>query len=536
MTIRTFLFSALLACMPVFTNADTGNVFVLTRLQSEQVINRGSQAVIDLTDHFQTYPAPGPVASFIFSKPVATGIRQLYVKYETDGDGAQVRDANNRLIPVDTGDQFPFQTFQTSSGAVYTNLFAAYPEDFVRQQFSVRFQTYPQDAQQTVANFMTYVRQGDYHRTIIHRDLYPGAYAGGGAFTKINIIQTGGYRIYSGAEEGFVLEYVPAMPAITLEAKRSNIAGTLSMARGGTYTATSQFFINLSNNSSLFDASGTTPGYAVFAELSEGSLDDLIALADVPVYNLIHTFGNDAFANVPMYSPFWDDPLSYLTFDSITVSSGDPTGVTYAVEAVDRSHLHLEDNPDSFTWTIAADGRLIVRAVNTGTLLVNITGSDGQARSRSFQTQLLGANQEILDAFPVRPSVSSGSRYTSQWFGSFTETGAPFPSISHDEHGRIYLHGARPSEPVRFTAIIPPGTTPVPVLAGSQYLFHDPVLGWLLTSSGQHPWFYSFRHARWFHHLAGKGTSEGRWFFDPLDKQTAGAGWFIDQTRYPVAE
>jgi peptidyl-prolyl cis-trans isomerase A (cyclophilin A) len=62
------------------------------------------------------------------------------------------------------------------------------------------------------------------------------------------------------------------MPPIQNESKNGlkNLRGTLSMARyDDPNSATSQFFVNLNNNSNL-DPAGSQAGYAVFAKVVEG--------------------------------------------------------------------------------------------------------------------------------------------------------------------------------------------------------------------------------------------------------------------------
>jgi cyclophilin family peptidyl-prolyl cis-trans isomerase len=549
MTVRALLLSTLLATLSALAQTDT--VFVLTRLHPEVVIGRNQQHVLDLRDVFQTFAAPGPVATFTYAKPVADGKRQLYANYAYGTDMLPLFDEQNRIVPENSGQLYNMYTYATQSGTPYLNLYAAYPEDFVWEDFTVRFQLFPVDAPQTVANFMTYAGEGEYNRTIVHRNPNPD---------QPSLIQAGGFRHYAGNDAGFILEYIPVLPPITLEAVRSNVAGTLAMAReNAPNSATAQFYINLTNNQGMLDRFDDFyyPGYAVFGEIIEGSLDDLITLARTPTYNLASVFGTDVFATTPLFTPFWDEPQSYVTFQSISVSAGDPAGVTYGVEIVDRSSLEIEDDPDSFTWSIDEDGQMTIKAVDTGTLVINVTGTDPQQRSRSFQAALTAANLSILEAFPDPLDVYSGNRYTSAWFGSFTEGAKQFPWILHDEHGELYLYGALPSQPVNFTYLNPANSLQVPILTGRQFLIKDPVLDWLLTSSGRYPWVYSFRHNRWFRYLTKQGTVEGRWFyeamaarwfffpgiegtdegrwvFDPREAAGESQGWFIDRVLFPA--
>ena len=134
---------------------------------------------------------------------------------------------------------------------------------------------YPEEAPVTVENFLTYVDDGFYDGTIVHR-VIPGFVIQGGGFT---------------AE----MEQKPNRSPIANEAANGlkNERGTLSMARtADVNSATSQFFVNLQDNAVL-DHGSRDFGYAVFARVSEGIdvVDRIAAVAtgtkgphgDVPV-------------------------------------------------------------------------------------------------------------------------------------------------------------------------------------------------------------------------------------------------------------
>ncbi len=110
-------------------------------------------------------------------------------------------------------------------------------------------------APETVKNFLTYVTEGFYDGTIFHRVI------------KGFMIQGGGY---DGSEQR-KSTHGPISNEATNGLK--NIKGTIAMARTGEVnSATSQFFINLVDNSFL-DHRDMTPrgfGYAVFGQVIEG--------------------------------------------------------------------------------------------------------------------------------------------------------------------------------------------------------------------------------------------------------------------------
>jgi cyclophilin family peptidyl-prolyl cis-trans isomerase len=104
----------------------------------------------------------------------------------------------------------------------------------------------------TVRNFVDYVRAGHYEGTIFHRVI--------DGF----VIQGGGYT--AGLAEK------PTRAAIPNEAGNglSNVRGTIAMARtGDPHSATSQFYVNLVDNTKL-DPNAQRWGYCVFGAVVEG--------------------------------------------------------------------------------------------------------------------------------------------------------------------------------------------------------------------------------------------------------------------------
>jgi MYXO-CTERM domain-containing protein len=118
--------------------------------------------------------------------------------------------------------------------------------------FRIRLFDRPGEAPNTVANFLTYTDFGDYDQTFFHR-LVPNGVLQGGGFTFDPL--TSDY------------DEVPQRPPITNEPGICNVAGTLAMARpvgGGANSATSQWFINLADNTEPF---GAEPAFTVFAQV-----------------------------------------------------------------------------------------------------------------------------------------------------------------------------------------------------------------------------------------------------------------------------
>lgn len=139
----------------------------------------------------------------------------------------------------------------------------------------ITIELYPEQAPESVDNFLQYAGDGFYDGTIFHR-VIPGFVLQGGGFTP-------------------QMERKPTREPIANESDNGleNRRGTLSMARlPDPHSATSQFFINLADNAHLDHQGGGQWGYAVFAKVVDGMavVDDIAGvetttkagLADVP--------------------------------------------------------------------------------------------------------------------------------------------------------------------------------------------------------------------------------------------------------------
>ena len=126
-----------------------------------------------------------------------------------------------------------------------------------------RIELFADRAPITVENFLAYVHEGFYDGTIFHRVL-PGFVVQGGGFTAAMQQKRTRSGIKNEADNGV-----------------TNTRGTLSMARTQDVdSATSQFFINLTDNAFL-DHGTRDFGYAVFGEVVEG-MDVVEKIAAVP--------------------------------------------------------------------------------------------------------------------------------------------------------------------------------------------------------------------------------------------------------------
>lgn len=191
-------------------------------------------------------------------------------------------------------------------------------------EFCVRL--FPEDAPQTVANFLKYVNDGDYDNTMIHRSV------------QNFVIQGGGFSF----RDGVGPVEVPKDPPVVNEFRRSNTRGTLAMAKaeGNPNSATSEWFINLSDNGpDGVDAAGQpylgldsqNGGFTVFAEVVTGA-SVVESIARQPAFDLRNFLGG----------PFGETPL--LNFDQSFVSS-DFITITRAYQTQRDPNAPLGNDP-----------------------------------------------------------------------------------------------------------------------------------------------------------------------------------------------
>jgi cyclophilin family peptidyl-prolyl cis-trans isomerase len=117
----------------------------------------------------------------------------------------------------------------------------------------------------SVKNFLSYVRGGYYSNTLFHR-VIPGFVAQAGGYTTGLVRKPG------------------QLDAIELESNKglSNARATVAMARTNVFnSATSEFYVNLVDNTFLDYKNAANPGYAVFGTVVQG-MDVVDAIAAVP--------------------------------------------------------------------------------------------------------------------------------------------------------------------------------------------------------------------------------------------------------------
>ena len=145
---------------------------------------------------------------------------------------------------------------------------------------------------ETVANFLVYVNNSDYTNSIFHRSVPDFVLQGGGfiydSVTPIIDIETN--------------------DPIVNEPEFSNLRGTIAMAKidGDADSATSQWFINLVDNSASLDTANS--GFTVFGQVVGDGMDVVDAIAALSTFAF-----PSPFAEIPLRDYSADDPTDDLT-------------------------------------------------------------------------------------------------------------------------------------------------------------------------------------------------------------------------------
>ena len=191
-------------------------------------------------------------------------------------------------------------TLLLSVVAISSNAFAT-KVVFDTSEGSIEVNLFDNGTPKTVENFLSYVNDGSYDNTVIHRSV-PGFITQGGGF------------FFNGS---LSLNKSATKPSVINEPVYSNRRGTIAMAKlgGQANSATNQWFFNLDNNQANLDVQNS--GFTVFGEVIEG-MDMVDNIAAIPLCNSIPMPDyNCGSGEVPSVENF-------VTIYSITISDTSP--------------------------------------------------------------------------------------------------------------------------------------------------------------------------------------------------------------------
>lgn len=229
-------------------------------------------------------PATSPIRKFFLSLSLAAGLGSLHAVptiLTNFPAGFYLSPTNGGKTVVNLGTYFRVDPVSNTNMVWVTTSLGGFGMELL-----------PTNAPRTVANFLSYVRDGAYESTIIHRSV------------ANFVIQTGGFTKNS------YLSAIPTNAPIPSERSTSisNLRGTVSMALSvGSNSATSQWFVNTEDNTFLDSVYYTTNNgvvstngpFTVFARISTNGMTNVVdPIAALPTYNL--SGANPAFTDTPL--------------------------------------------------------------------------------------------------------------------------------------------------------------------------------------------------------------------------------------------
>jgi cyclophilin family peptidyl-prolyl cis-trans isomerase len=210
---------------------------------------------------------------------------------------------------------------------------------------------FPTATPRTVDNFLNYVDAGEYDNSFFHRS--PLDF----------VVQGGGYKHTQAA--GF--SRVTTFDAVVNEPGLSNVRATVAMAKlgGQPDSATSQFFVNVSDNSANLDAQNE--GFTVFGRVPVAGMKVLDAINDLPKgnYNVPIGTGLESLGDVPVNDVTAPAVLNPARL--VKISSVGPAPIL--------SYKVVSANPAVATASLAGTN-ITIRGVKTGKTTVKVTATD----------------------------------------------------------------------------------------------------------------------------------------------------------------
>ncbi|WP_394173759.1 peptidylprolyl isomerase [Thalassotalea litorea] len=187
---------------------------------------------------------------------------------------------------------------------------------------------------ETVENFLDYVEAGSFNSTVIHRSVLDF------------VAQGGGYNYFA---EDNTVDVVTAFDPVINEPVFSNVRGTIAMAKlgGDPDSATSQWFINLSDNSANLDLQNG--GFTVFGVVMADGMEIVDAINDLDRYNLGGSFDSAPLISVPAEGEeITNDHLVIVESITVTDNNVDTHLELLPPLTIDADHDGYPNDVDAF--------------------------------------------------------------------------------------------------------------------------------------------------------------------------------------------
>ncbi|MEY2506567.1 MAG: hypothetical protein QOH01_896 [Verrucomicrobiota bacterium] len=246
----------------------------------------------------------------------------------------------------------------------------------------------------TVTNFLKYVEEGRYFKidptngqlasSFIHRSIPGFVIQGGGFLGTVNPTDP------ANAQATAVL----TLPPIQNEPGISNTRGTIAMAQFGTdpNSATSQWFINLANNTGLDVRNNNAGPYTVFGRVVNNGMTVVDAIAAVPKFN----FGG-AFTDLPLRNYTNPNPVKVANLISIP-----------AITQISPLNFSaVSDNGNVVVGVVGTKLSVAGNTVGTAHVTVTATDFDGATVSQTFTVTVIPPPGRLVN-LSTRMQVGTG--------------------------------------------------------------------------------------------------------------------------------
>jgi ELWxxDGT repeat protein/VCBS repeat-containing protein len=263
-----------------------------------------------------------------------------------------------------------FATYEVQDGDDVVIIYGSNPVVAVNTNFgAILIELYEEQKPGTVANFLNYVNDGDYMNSFFHRSV------------KDFVIQAGGFTTSSPTfTNTSQFTAVPTDPKIQNEPGISNLRGTIAMAKlgGDPNSATSQFFINLSDNNKFLDLAANN-AFTVFGKIL--SMTTVDKIANLPIkttnaspYNELPVSTDNQLAVISSVNGVGDVAgVRFVDLNGNGVQNSGEEGLAGAIVYVDANNNGVFDSTEISTLT-DDDGKYRLQLV-PGTYTIRIVAS-----------------------------------------------------------------------------------------------------------------------------------------------------------------
>jgi cyclophilin family peptidyl-prolyl cis-trans isomerase len=285
----------------------------------------------------------------------------------------------------------------------------------------------------TVGNFLNYVDQGRYFKpdpttgqvasSFVHRSIANFIIQGGGFIGTVDPSATNNPN-----KDNILPTQVAVFGAIQNEPGISNTRGTIAMAQSGSdaNSATSQWFINLANNTTLDVRTNNAGPYTVFGRVAGTGMTVVDAIGALPRYAFTGTGGT--FASLPLRN-----------FTQADYNAGKPVKLSNVVSIPGIARISplafTASSSNSNVGVTVSGTKLLVAGNQVGSALITVTATDldGAMVSDFFTVNVIAAPGRLIQ-LSTRMQVGTGDNAL---IGGFIMKGS--------EPKRLMIRGIGPS-------------------------------------------------------------------------------------------